>query len=123
MGSLLPTELDAPSPPGDSERAFRRSSPEPPRDAERPSGAEADLPVAAVAEGLVLGRPAAAEAVVLARGALAELRAEQLDAALHLVRSVLRRDDPRGTVLVAVLDRPDGVAERARRAPLHGPDD
>src|SRR5713226_2480183 len=84
---------------------------------------EAELPVRAVAEGLVFRAAAAAQRVVLPGRVLAELHAEELDTALHGVRTVIGDGNARLTIAVAVLDAIDRIAERSGRALLDGGDD
>src|SRR5258705_7302646 len=78
--------------------------------------AKADAPVRAVAERLVLRLAAPAERVVLVRGAVAERHLYQLDAAGNRIWPVVGHRHHRRTILVAMLDAVDRIAERARRA-------
>src|SRR3954470_357561 len=85
--------------------------------------AELDAPVAAVAEGLVRGGTATTKRVVLARSAVAELHAHELDAARHGVGAVaghqhLRR--PRGRRRFLAVDC---IAQRAGGAFVNRGDD
>src|SRR5882672_2219449 len=78
--------------------------------------AESNVPVRAVAERLVLRRAAAAQGVVLGRGALAELYAHQLDAAGDRVGPVVGHGDHRRALRRLRLDAVDRVADRSGRA-------
>src|SRR6186997_1035384 len=72
-----------------------------------------DVPVAAIAERLVVRGAAATQRVVLARSAFAEGHPEQLDAAAHRVRTVIGDDDLGRSRLRHGFAAIDRVAERA----------
>ena len=75
---------------------------------------EVDVPVSAVAEGLVLGTATTAKCVVLSRCALAPRDIVQLNATADVVGSVFRDVYFWFTLLVAMFYAVDGITEGAR---------